>query len=57
MAQAPFAQGDARQFGGYWLGRQLGSGGRGVVYEAYDPAGTRVAVKLLTFDRAESRHD
>ncbi|MFB4274306.1 protein kinase [Nonomuraea sp. MTCD27] len=54
MAQAPFAQGDARQFGDYWLGRQLGSGGQGVVYEAYDPAGTRVAIKLLRFDRAES---
>ncbi|MEV0592567.1 WD40 repeat domain-containing serine/threonine-protein kinase [Nonomuraea cavernae] len=51
MAQAPFVQQEARQFGGYWLGRRLGAGGQGVVHEAYGPAGERVAVKLLRLDR------
>ncbi|GAA4066194.1 WD40 repeat domain-containing serine/threonine-protein kinase [Nonomuraea soli] len=31
----------------YWLGRRLGTGGQGVVYEAYADDGTRVAVKVL----------
>ncbi|MEV0164410.1 WD40 repeat domain-containing serine/threonine protein kinase [Nonomuraea fuscirosea] len=46
--------GEIRQFGGFWLGRRLGAGGQGVVYEAYDAAGERVAVKLLRLDRAHS---
>jgi hypothetical protein len=40
MAQAPFARGTDRQVGDYRLGRRLGSGGQGVVYEVYDGDGT-----------------
>ncbi|WP_219471625.1 serine/threonine-protein kinase [Nonomuraea rhizosphaerae] len=43
-----------RQFGDYWLGRQLGAGGQGVVYEAYDERGARSAIKLLRPDHVES---
>ncbi|KAB8180395.1 WD40 repeat domain-containing serine/threonine protein kinase [Microbispora catharanthi] len=39
--------GDPRRLGGYWLAGRLGEGGQGVVYEAYDEAGRRVAVKVL----------
>ncbi|MGW5265813.1 protein kinase domain-containing protein [Microbispora sp. NPDC004025] len=39
--------GDPRRLGGYWLAGRLGEGGQGVVYEAYDEAGQRVAVKVL----------
>ncbi|MEU8148339.1 serine/threonine-protein kinase [Nonomuraea sp. NPDC048901] len=39
--------GDPRQLGEYWLAGRLGEGGQGVVYEAYDPAGQRVAIKVL----------
>ncbi|WP_188194803.1 serine/threonine-protein kinase [Nonomuraea sp. SYSU D8015] len=39
--------GDPQRVGGYWLAGRLGAGGQGVVYEAYDGDGTRVAVKLL----------
>ncbi|MFB4302591.1 serine/threonine-protein kinase [Actinomadura sp. NTSP31] len=39
--------GDPRQLGDYWLAGRLGAGGQGVVYEAYDAAGQRVAVKAL----------
>ncbi|TQS19927.1 protein kinase [Microbispora hainanensis] len=35
------------RLGPYWLATRLGSGGQGVVYEAYDEAANRVAVKVL----------
>ncbi|MGP3963145.1 serine/threonine-protein kinase [Nonomuraea sp. 3N208] len=44
--------GDPQRVGGYWLASRLGAGGQGVVYEAYDGDGTRVAVKLLHGDAA-----
>ncbi|GAA3443622.1 WD40 repeat domain-containing serine/threonine protein kinase [Planomonospora venezuelensis] len=42
--------GDPQRLGGYWLAGRLGAGGQGVVYEAYDPGGTRVAIKVLHGD-------
>ncbi|WP_436761980.1 protein kinase domain-containing protein [Streptosporangium sp. V21-05] len=42
--------GDPQRLGGYWLSGRLGAGGQGVVYEAYDAEGTRVAVKVLHGD-------
>ncbi|MFD9438183.1 serine/threonine-protein kinase [Streptomyces sp. NPDC060006] len=39
--------------GRYRLGRRVGSGGQGTVYEAYDPEGARVALKLLHATEAE----
>ncbi|HUR09225.1 MAG TPA: serine/threonine-protein kinase, partial [Nonomuraea sp.] len=38
---------DGERLGGYWLAGQVGAGGQGVVYEAYDEAANRVAVKVL----------
>ncbi|MFF0768887.1 protein kinase [Nonomuraea wenchangensis] len=38
---------DPRQLGDHWLVRRLGAGGQGVVYEGYDRAGRRVAIKAL----------
>ncbi|MGR6914253.1 WD40 repeat domain-containing serine/threonine protein kinase [[Actinomadura] parvosata] len=38
---------DGERLGRYWLAGQLGAGGQGVVYEAYDEAANRVAVKVL----------
>ncbi|WP_433445551.1 serine/threonine-protein kinase [Nonomuraea sp. CA-141351] len=43
------------RLGGYWLAGRLGAGGQGVAYEAYGPAGERVAVKAPRFDSAETR--
>ncbi|MER6177536.1 protein kinase [Streptosporangium sp. NPDC001681] len=42
--------GDPVRLGAYWLAGRLGSGGQGVVYEAYDDDGLRVAVKVLYGD-------
>ncbi|MBG0815682.1 serine/threonine-protein kinase [Planomonospora sp. ID82291] len=42
--------GDPQRLGGYWLAGRLGAGGQGVVYEAYDAGGRRVAVKVLHGD-------
>jgi WD40 repeat protein len=39
--------GDPQRIGNYWLAGRLGSGGQGVVYDAYDADGNRVAVKVL----------
>ncbi|MFG6192556.1 protein kinase [Nonomuraea sp. JJY05] len=39
--------GDPQRIGDYWLAGRLGAGGQGVVYDAYDPEGRRVAVKVL----------
>ncbi|MEV4107955.1 WD40 repeat domain-containing serine/threonine protein kinase [Nonomuraea sp. NPDC049695] len=39
--------GDPQRIGSYWLAGRLGSGGQGVVYDAYDADGNRVAVKVL----------
>ncbi|TDC05730.1 hypothetical protein E1267_18680 [Nonomuraea longispora] len=39
--------GDPQRVGNYWLAGRLGSGGQGVVYDAYDADGNRVAVKVL----------
>ncbi|GIH74738.1 WD40 repeat domain-containing serine/threonine-protein kinase [Planobispora longispora] len=41
--------------GRYWLAGRLGSGGQGVVYEAYGEAGERVAVKVPRVDDPASR--
>ncbi len=38
---------DPQRVGPYWLASRLGAGGQGVVYEAYDSAGARCAVKVL----------
>ncbi|MET7330550.1 protein kinase [Nonomuraea sp. NPDC005650] len=39
--------GDPQRIGEYWLAGRLGSGGQGVVYDAYDADGNRVAIKVL----------
>ncbi|MFI6599483.1 WD40 repeat domain-containing serine/threonine-protein kinase [Nonomuraea sp. NPDC050536] len=42
--------GDPARIGDYWLAGRVGAGGQGLVYEAYDPEGRRVAVKVLHGD-------
>ncbi|MFB4266126.1 protein kinase [Nonomuraea sp. GTA35] len=44
---AELLPGDPARLGDYLLAGRLGSGGQGVVYEAYDDSGRRVAVKIL----------
>ncbi|WP_433415366.1 WD40 repeat domain-containing serine/threonine protein kinase [Microtetraspora malaysiensis] len=39
--------GDPQHVGDYWLAGRLGEGGQGVVYDAYDGEGRRVAIKVL----------
>ncbi|WP_147312520.1 protein kinase domain-containing protein [Thermomonospora umbrina] len=39
--------GDPERIGEFWLSGRLGAGGQGVVYDAYAPDGSRVAVKVL----------
>jgi WD40 repeat protein/predicted Ser/Thr protein kinase len=43
----PLIAGDPQRIGEYWLAGRLGSGGQGIVYDAYDSEGRRVAVKVL----------
>lgn len=47
--------GDPERIGGYAIARRLGSGGQGVVYEAYGRDGQRVALKALHQDAAVRR--
>jgi WD40 repeat protein len=44
---------DPEKLGAYWLAARLGSGGQGVVYEAYGAQGNRVALKALHRDAEE----
>ncbi|WP_214411005.1 serine/threonine-protein kinase [Sphaerisporangium fuscum] len=52
MAGSGLAAGDPSRLGDYWLAGRLGAGGQGVVYEAYDAEGARVAIKVLHPDAA-----
>ncbi|MEV5326476.1 serine/threonine-protein kinase [Nonomuraea sp. NPDC052634] len=47
MSLTPLTHDDPTHIGAYALARRVGAGGQGVVYEAYDPAGVRVAIKVL----------
>ncbi|MEU7001103.1 WD40 repeat domain-containing serine/threonine protein kinase [Nonomuraea sp. NPDC046570] len=42
--------GDPERLGHYWLAGRLGTGGQGVVYDAYDDRGDRFAIKVLHGD-------
>ncbi|MFE6225983.1 protein kinase [Streptomyces sp. NPDC057854] len=50
MTGSPLGPEDPERVGGYWLAARLGAGAQGVVYEAYDAAGARLALKLLRRD-------
>ncbi|GLW21582.1 hypothetical protein Mame01_16250 [Microbispora amethystogenes] len=52
---APLLPEDPERLGGYWLAGRLGAGGQGVVYEAYDSGGSRVAVKVLHGEAARDQ--
>ncbi|WP_326827041.1 WD40 repeat domain-containing serine/threonine protein kinase [Streptosporangium sp. NBC_01756] len=47
--------GDPQRIGDHLLAGRLGEGGQGVVYDAYDPDGHRVAIKLLHADADRAR--
>ncbi|MFC4116636.1 WD40 repeat domain-containing serine/threonine protein kinase [Nonomuraea zeae] len=49
----PLVAGDPRRLGDYLLAGRLGAGGQGVVYDAYDDAGRRVAIKVVRADLLE----
>ncbi|MDP9863296.1 MULTISPECIES: serine/threonine-protein kinase [Streptosporangium] len=52
MGLTPLAPGDPLRLGGYRPAGRLGAGGQGIVYEAYDAEGGRVAIKVLHGDVA-----
>lgn len=54
MALSALRPGDPQQLGNYEILGRLGSGGQGVVYLGQDPAGERVAVKMLHYDLDEA---
>src|SRR5688572_21863172 len=43
----PLEPGDPQRIAGYLLAGRVGAGGQGVVFEGYDEAGERFAIKLL----------
>ena len=45
---------EAQEIGGYRLGRRLGRGAMGIVYEGMDPEGYGVAIKVLSGELAAS---
>ncbi|MET8001879.1 serine/threonine-protein kinase [Nonomuraea glycinis] len=47
--------GDPEELGGYWLAGRLGTGSRGIVYDAYDDQGRRFAVRVPCRDLAPIR--
>jgi len=49
---SPLLPDDPPRIGGYWLAGRIGAGGQGVVYEAYDANGRRLALKVLHGDAA-----
>ncbi|TQS19108.1 serine/threonine-protein kinase [Microbispora sp. KK1-11] len=52
---APLLPEDPARLGDYWLAGRLGAGGQGVVYEAYDSGGGRVAIKVLPGEAARDQ--
>ncbi|MDF5755643.1 WD40 repeat domain-containing serine/threonine-protein kinase [Spongiactinospora sp. TRM90649] len=55
MTSRALSPGDPERIGGYLLAGRLGEGGQGVVFDAYDPAGRRVAIKLLHAEADRAR--
>lgn len=49
--------GDPERLGDYWLAARLGAGSQGVVYEAYNGTGTRVALKVVHSDASSFVRD
>ncbi|MFF5204836.1 WD40 repeat domain-containing serine/threonine protein kinase [Streptosporangium sp. NPDC000396] len=55
MTSQRLGPGDPQRIGDHLLAGRLGEGGQGVVYDAYDPAGNRVAIKVLHADADRER--